>query len=120
MAAVDRGAPRSIASLEGIVRMVGAICWNNDRVEQTVVLFIPSIMSSHLASFSCRPKAEDMRFTDCRSESTWFVSPPIVPSSKYQMLTSEDMVVTSDWMAKLNKAGPKGSPCCTPVAESRV
>ena len=48
MAAVDRGAPRRIASLEGIVRMVGAICWNNDRVEQAVVLFIPSIMSSHL------------------------------------------------------------------------
>ena len=74
MAAVDRGAPRSIASFEGIVRMVGAICWNNDRVEQAVVLFIPSIMSSHFASFSCRPKAEDMHFTDCRSESTWFVS----------------------------------------------
>ena len=44
MAAVDRGALRSIASLEGIVRMVGAICWNNDRVEQAVVLFISIII----------------------------------------------------------------------------
>ena len=77
-------------------------------------------MSSHFASFKCKPKAEDMRFTDCRSESTWLVSPPIVQSSKYQMLNSEERVVANDWMAKLNKAGPKGSPCCTPVAESRV
>ena len=77
-------------------------------------------MSSHFASFNCKPKAKDMRFTDRRSESAWLVSPPIVPLSKYQMLNSEERVVASDWMAKLNKAGPKGSPCCTPVAELRV
>ena len=56
MAAVDRGAPRSIASLEGIVRMVGAICWNNDRVEQAVVLFI-SIITSRNASIVGRALA---------------------------------------------------------------
>jgi len=47
-------------------------------------------------------------------------SPPIHPSSRYQMFRSALILHDTSWMARVKRAGLRGSPCCTPVAESRL
>jgi len=42
------------------------------------------------------------------------------PSSRYQIFRSGLILDVSSWMARVKRAGPMGSPCCTPVTESRL
>jgi len=45
-------------------------------------------------------------------------SPPIHPPSRYQMFRLALILDVTSLMARAKRAGPRGSPCWTPVAES--
>jgi len=47
-------------------------------------------------------------------------SPPIQPASRYQMFRLALTLDVTSEMAKVKRAGSRGSPCFTPVAESRL
>lgn len=47
-------------------------------------------------------------------------SPPRVPSSKYQMFNFEFKRDLIGWIARLNIAGPRGSPCWQPTEENKL
>jgi len=47
-------------------------------------------------------------------------SPPMHQSSRYQMFRSSLILDVTSWIARAKRAGPRGSPCCTPVTEPRL
>ena len=59
---------------------------------------------------SSRAPASKLR----RSLHTVSMSPPIVPSSKKNILNSDESRCRTGWIVEQKSSGPKGSPCCTP------
>ena len=76
--------------------------------------------SSHLQLLISRPIEDKSSLIMVALVSTVCGSPPIHPSSRYQMFRSALILDVTSWMARAKRAGPRGLPCCTPVAESRL
>ncbi|KAJ2938457.1 hypothetical protein O0L34_g12896 [Tuta absoluta] len=70
---------------------------------------------SHLAVLTTRPISFRRGMRNARSRSTTSGLPPMVPSSKYQMLSGDSSSVMIFWIARLKTSGPRGSPCWAPT-----
>ena len=67
-----------------------------------------------------RPMPESIGISRRRSSQTLSTGPPIVASSKYQMLMGDLTLQVISSTAKANRTGPSGSPCWTPASERIV
>jgi len=115
-----RGDPSNCHRLEPGIEMDGNSFWKHlifsDRPWLVVLL---TMSNSHLELFISRPTEDGPFLMMAALLSTFCGLPPIHPSSSYQTFRSD---LTSDvtlWMVRAKRAGPRGSPCCTPVAASR-
>jgi len=73
--------------------------------------------SSHLDRFKETPKEDESPKMVVKSAKMDCGDPPRVPSSRYHTLNADPSSQAKEWIARLKKTGPKGSPCCTPVAD---
>jgi len=76
--------------------------------------------SSHLELLISRPIEDKLPLIMLALVSIVCGFPPIHPSSRYQMFRSALILDVTSLMTRAKRAGPRGSPCCTPVAESRL
>jgi len=76
--------------------------------------------SSHVELLISRPIRDKLSLIMVALMSMVCGSPPIQPSSRYQMFRSALILDVTSWMARVKRAGPRGSPCYTLVAESRL
>ena len=115
-----RGDPNNCHRLGAGIEMDGNYSWKNlivsDRPWLVVLL---TMSSSHLELFISRPTEDSPFLMIAALLSTVCGSPPIHPSSRYQTFRSDLTSGVTPWMARAKRAGPRGSPFCTPVAESR-
>jgi len=76
--------------------------------------------SSHLDKFKESPREDDCSKMVVKSAKMDHGHPPRVPSSRYHTLNVVTSSLAKEWIARLKRTGPKGSPCCTPVVDEMM